>query len=46
MGYPLMLHDTAWTVLLTMTQDSSGTSHYKKAIEILKNVGQASILRQ
>ncbi len=44
-GYPVMLHDTVWTVMLTLTQDEKGTSHYAKAIDIIVNSGKAEIVK-
>lgn len=40
-----MLHDKAWTVILTLSQDNSGTTHFEKAIELINSSGQAIILR-
>ena len=42
-GYPLMLHDKAWTVILTLSQDNTGTTHFGRAIEIIENSGQATV---
>ncbi len=44
-GYPLMLHDKAWTVILTLSQDSTGTTHFKKAIELIEQSGNAVITK-
>ncbi len=41
-GYPIMLHDKAWTVILTLSQDNTGTAHFDRAIEIIENSGQAT----
>ena len=35
-GYPVMLHDKAWTVILTLSQDNTGTTHFNKAIELIE----------
>ena len=43
-GYPLMLHDKAWTVILTLSQDNTGTAHFDRAIEIIENSGQATVV--
>jgi hypothetical protein len=40
-GYPVMLHDKVWTVILTLSEDSSGIAHFGRAIEIIENSGQA-----
>jgi hypothetical protein len=42
-GYPVMLHDRAWTVILTLSQDNTGTAHFDRAIEIIENSGQATV---
>ncbi len=44
-GYPVMLHDKVWTVLLTLSQDNTGATHFDRAIELIKNSGQASVVR-
>jgi len=44
-GYPIMLHDKAWTVILTLSQDNTGSTHFGRAIELIKFAGQASILK-
>ena len=44
-GYPVMLHDKAWTVILTLSEDNTGIAHFDRAIEIMENSGQASVLR-
>jgi len=43
-GYPVMLHDKAWTVILTLSQDNTGTAHFGRAIEIIENSGQATVV--
>ena len=40
-GYPVMHHDKAWTVILTLSEDNTGIAHFDRAIEILENSGQA-----
>jgi hypothetical protein len=45
-GYPVMLHDKAWTVILTLSQDGTGTTRFDKAIELIKHAGQASVVRK
>jgi len=40
-GYPVMLHDKAWTVILTLSEDNTGIAHFDRAIEIIENSGQA-----
>jgi len=40
-GYPAMLHDTVWTVILTLSEDNTGIAHFDRAIEIIENSGQA-----
>ena len=42
-GYQVMLHDRAWTVILTLSQDSTGTTHFNKAIELIEQSGNAVI---
>jgi hypothetical protein len=44
-GYPIMLHDKAWTVILTLSEDNTGTTHFDRAIEIIENSGQATVVR-
>jgi hypothetical protein len=44
-GYPVMLHDRTWTVILTLTQDNTGTTHFNRAIEIIENSGEATVVR-
>ncbi len=39
-----MLHDKAWTVILTLSQDNTGTAHFDRAIEIIENSGQATVV--
>jgi hypothetical protein len=41
-----MLHDRAWTVALTLTQDDTGTTNYARAIEILRHCGQAALVKK
>ena len=44
-GYPVMLHDKVWTVILTLSQDNIGTTHFDRAIELIENSGQATVVR-
>ncbi len=44
-GYPVMLHDKVWTVILTLSQDNAGTTHFDRAIEIIENSGQATVVK-
>ncbi len=44
-GYQVMLHDRVWTVILTLSQDNTGTTHFDRAIDIIKYSGQASVVR-
>ena len=44
-GYPVMLHDIVWTVILTLSQDNAGIAHFERAIEILENSGQVTVVR-
>jgi len=44
-GYPVMLHDIVWTVILTLSQDNTGIAHFERAIEILENSGQVTVVR-
>ena len=44
-GYPVMTHDKTWTVILTLSQDAIGTTHFDKAIKLINSSGQAIILR-
>ncbi len=43
-GYPIMLHDKTWTVILTLSQDNTGIAHFDRAIEIIENSGQATVV--
>ena len=43
-GYPVMFHERAWTVILTLSQDNSGTAHFDRAIEIIENSGLRLVL--
>ncbi len=43
-GYRVMLHDRAWTVILTLSQDNTGTANFDRAIEIIENSGQATVI--
>ena len=40
-----MLHDKVWTVILTLSQDNIGTTHFDRAIELIENSGQAIVVR-
>ena len=40
-----MLHDIVWTVILTLSQDNTGIAHFERAIEILENSGQVTVVR-
>jgi hypothetical protein len=42
-GYPVVLHYKALTVILTLSQDSTGTTHFNKAIELIEQSGNAVI---
>jgi hypothetical protein len=44
-NYPLMLHDKVWTVILTLSQDNTGTTHFERALEILENSGQVTVVK-
>ena len=39
-----MLNDKAWTVILTLSQDNAGTTHFGRAMEIIENSGQATVV--
>ncbi len=43
-GYPVMFHDKAWIVILTLSEDNMGAAHFDSAIEIIENSGQATVV--
>jgi len=45
-GYPVMLHDNVWTVILTLSQDNSGTTHLNKAIELIEQSGNGAVIKK
>jgi len=44
-GYSIMLHDMAWTVILTLSQDNSGTTNFNKAIELIAQCGNTAVIK-
>jgi len=45
-GYPVMLHDKVWTVILTLSQDSTGRTHFNKAIELIERSGNGAVIKK
>ena len=39
-----MFHDKAWIVILTLSEDNMGATHFDSAIEIIENSGQATVV--